>query len=191
MPQILSVSFVMAALSAWVSPLSAQAEASTFELRITNESSAALTFRLHDGQSKHTKLTYNDKSVSSHKIASGTSATVGIKATGDKCSPNCGACDPSIGKVYAYYKDEKGDEQRNNYYEATLEFFEYCGISATKPVTTYTSNWTFDHGGGKGTNKYSHTQKSSHNSYTSSDPAKGLTVDKKYVSGHATITYTD
>ena len=169
---------------------SAFSEASTFELRITNNSSSDLTFQLHDGQSKHAKLTYENSVISSHTIVAGASGTVGIKADGNKCSPNCGGCNATVGKVYAYY-DDKGSETRNNYYEATLEFFEYCGVSGDKPITTYTSNWTFDHGGGKGTNKYAHDQSSSHNSYTSSSASKGLTVDKKYVSGHATITYSD
>ena len=167
----------------------AHAEASIFELRITNETDTDLTFRLHDGQSKHARLTYNGKSVSSHTIKSGQHDTVGVQATGSKCSPNCGACTPTIGKVYAYYIDSKGDEQRSNYYEPSIEFFEYCGISGDKPVTTYTSNWSFDHGTGKGTGAFYHDQTASHNSYTSDNPAKGLTVDGKYISGHATITY--
>lgn len=176
---------------AGITPLSAWASASVFELRIQNNSSENLTFKLHDGQSKHARLVYDGNTVSSHTIPAGASGTVGIKATGQKCSPNCGACNPTVGKVYAYYKDSKGDEQRNNYYEATLEFFEYCGVAGSKSITTYTSNWTFDHGGGKGTNEIKHSQSSSHNSYTSGDPATGLTVDAKYVSGHANITYSD
>lgn len=169
----------------------AWAKASTFELRITNESSVDLTFKLHDGQSKHADLTYDGSIVSSHTVKAGASGTVGIKADGHKCSPNCGGCKATVRKVYAYYDDAKGAETRNNYYEATLEFFEYCGVSGSKPVTSYTSNWTFDHGGGKGTNDYAHDQSSSHNSFTSGSPSTGLTVDQKYVSGHATITYTD
>ena len=169
----------------------ALAETSIFELRITNNTNADLTFRLHEGQSKHTKLTYAKKSTDTHTIKAGTSDTIGIQPTARKCAPNCGACNPAVGKVYAYYKDKNGDEQRNNYYEATYEFFEYCGASANKPVTAYTSNWTFDHGDGKGIEAYKHSQKSSHNAYTSSNPAKGLTFDAKRVSGHATITYTE
>lgn len=168
----------------------AYAETSIFELRITNETTADLTFKLHDGKSKHANLTYNNQSVSKHTIKAGTSDTIGVKPTGKKCSTNCGACNPTVGKVYAYYDDANGDEQRNNYYEATYEFFEYCGVSANKPVTAYTSNWSFDHGGGKGSNYYTHSQSSSNTPYTSSDPAKGLTFDAKRVSGHATITYT-
>ena len=167
----------------------AHAEASIFELRIMNETSSDLTFRLHDGQSKHARLTFNGSSVSSHTIKSGQSGTVGVQATGNKCSPNCGGCTPTIGKVYAYYMDSNGNEQRSNYYEPSIEFFEYCGISGDKPITTYTSNWSFDHGTGKGTGAFKHSQSASHNSYTSGDPAKGLTVDGKYISGHATITY--
>lgn len=167
----------------------ANAEASIFELRISNNTDTDLTFRLHDGQSKHARLTYHGKSVSNHTIKSGVSDTVGVQATGNKCSPNCGGCSPTIGKVYAYCIDSKGNEQRSNYYEPSIEFFEYCGISGDKPVTAYTSNWSFDHGTGKGTGVFRHSQNSSHNSYTSGDPAKGLTVDGKYISGHATITY--
>ncbi|MEL6826825.1 MAG: hypothetical protein AAFN91_11310 [Pseudomonadota bacterium] len=167
----------------------AHAEASIFELRVTNDTDTDLTFRLHDGQSKHARLTYNGSSVSSHTIKSGATDTVGVQATGKKCSPNCGACTPTTGKVYAYYIDSKGEEQRSNYYEPSIEFFEYCGISGDKPVTAYTSNWAFDHGTGKGTGAFKHSQSASHNSYTSGDPAKGLTVDGKYISGHATITY--
>lgn len=168
----------------------AHAEASIFELRITNDTDTDLTFRLHDGKSKHAKLKYDGDTVSSHKIKAGTDGIVGIQPTGKKCAPNCGGCTPTIGKVYAYYEDDDGNEQRNNYYQAAVEFFEYCGVAGSKSITTYTSNWTFDHGTGKGTGKFSHDQKSSHNSYTKSDPAQGLTVDGKYISGHATITYS-
>ncbi|MEL7540450.1 MAG: hypothetical protein AAGJ51_06070 [Pseudomonadota bacterium] len=169
----------------------AYAEASIFELRITNKTDSDLTFRLHEGQSKHARLTYNKQSVNGHTIKSGQSDTIGVQATGQKCSPNCGGCTTTTGKVYAYYTDSNGDEQRSNYYEPSIEFFEYCGISGDKPITTYTSNWVFEHGTGKGTGKFKHDQSSSHNSYTSSSPAKGLTVDGKYISGHATITYTN
>ncbi|MFN3211636.1 MAG: hypothetical protein ACE37M_00900 [Henriciella sp.] len=116
---------------------------------------------------------------------------VGVQATGAKCDPKCGVCTPTIGKVYAWYKDSSGEEVRNNYYKATVEFFEYCGVAGTKPITTYTSNWAFDHGGGKGTNHYKHIDKSTHNSYTKSDPAQGLTVDGNHISGHATIVYSE
>lgn len=175
-----------------IAPLGlAHAEASIFELRITNNTDNDLTFRLHDGQSKHARLTYKSKSVSSHTIKSGTSDTIGVQPTGKKCSTNCGACTPTIGKVYAYYTDSKGNEQRSNYFEPSVEFFEYCGVAANKPITTYTSNWSFKHGTGKGTGAFKHDQSSSHNSYTSSSPAKGLTVDGKYISGHATITYSN
>ena len=169
----------------------ANAEASIFELRITNDTDTDLTFRLHDGKSKHARLKYDGATVSSHKVKAGTYDVVGIQPTGDKCAPNCGGCTPTIGKVYAYYDDDDGNEQRNNYYQASVEFFEYCGVAASKPITTYTSNWKFDHGTGKGTGKFNHDQKSSHNSYTKSSPAQGLTLDGKYISGHATITYTN
>lgn len=168
----------------------AHAEASIFELRITNNTDTSLTFRLHEGQSKHAKLVHDGKKVSGYTINAGTSDTIGVQATGNKCSPTCGGCSPTIGKVYAYYQDDDGDEQRNNYYEPAIEFFEYCGVAANKPITTYTSNWVFDHGTGKGTGNYDHDQKSSTNSYTKSNAAQGLTVDGKYISGHATITYT-
>ena len=130
---------------------SAEAEASIFELRITNNTDRALTFKLHEGQSKHARLVHNGNKVSAYTIASGAYDVVGVQATGSKCTPNCGGCSPTVGKVYAYYKDDKGNEQRNNYYEPSVEFFEYCGIAGTKPITTYTSNWAFDHGTGKGT----------------------------------------
>jgi len=169
----------------------ANADASIYELRITNDTSTDLTFRLHDGQSKHARLVYNKNSVNSHTIKAGTSDIVGVQPTGNKCATTCGGCTPTIGKVYAYYIDSHGNEQRSNYYEPRVEFFEYCGFAGTKPITTYTSNWSFDHGTGKGTGAFKHSQKSSSNSYTSSDPGKGLTVDGKYISGHATITYTD
>ena len=169
----------------------AHATSSIFELRITNSTDTDLTFRLHDGKSKHARLTYNGKSVDSHKVKAGAYGVVGVQATGNKCSPDCGACTPTLGKVYAYYKDENGDEQRSNYYEASVEFSQYCGVAADKPLVTYTSNWHFDHGTGKGTGAFNHSQNSSHNSYTSSNPAKGLTVDAKYISGHANLTYTN
>ncbi len=189
-PKLTSISAL--SVIAAIAPLNfAHSEASIYELRITNNTNSDLTFRLHDGQSKHARLTYNGNSVSSHTIKSGVADIVGVQATGSKCSPDCGACTPTIGKVYAYYTDSKGDEQRSNYYEPSIEFFEYCGISGDKPVTTYTSNWSFDHGTGKGTGVFNHSQKASHNSYTSSNPAQGLTVDGKYISGHATIIYSE
>ena len=167
----------------------AHAESSIFELRVTNNTDTDLTFKLHDGQSKHARLTYDGKKVSSHTVKAGSYGIVGVQPTGKKCAPNCGACTPTIGKVYAYYIDSHGDEQRNNYYEPRVEFSQYCGVAASKPLVTYTSNWKFDHGTGKGTGAFSHDQSSTHNSYTSTNPAKGLTVDGKYISGHATITY--
>jgi len=181
----------LSALMATLLCAPAFAETSIFELRVTNDTNTDLTFRLHEGQSKHANMTYNKKSTDTHTIKAGTSDTIGIQPTARKCAPNCGACNPAVGKVYAYYKDKNGDEQRNNYYEATYEFFEYCGASANKPVTAYTSNWSFNHGDGKGIEAYKHSQKSSHNAYTSSNPAKGLTFDAKRVSGHAIITYTE
>ena len=185
------ITFVALAFAAGLLPTTAQAGTSTFELKITNNTESDLTFRLHDGKSKHARLVYDGKSVSSHKIKAGEYGVVGVQPTGKKCVTDCGGCDATVGKVYAYYKDENGEEQRSNYYQATLEFFEYCGVSGGKPLTTYTTNWTFDHGTGKGTGKFDHSQSSSHNSYTSSNPAKGLTVDGKYVSGHAKITYSE
>lgn len=188
-PQIMRM--VLTALTtAWL-PAAAMADTTIFELRITNETNADLTFRLHEGQSKHVNLTYNKKSIVRHTIKAGTSDTIGIQPTARKCATNCGACNPSVGKVYAYYTDENGKEQRNNYYEATYEFFEYCGVTANKPITSYTSNWSFDHGDGKGVERYKHSQKSSNQAYTSGNPATGLTFDAKKVSGHATITYTE
>ena len=157
--------------------LGATADTSIFELRITNDTNTDLTFRLHEGKSKHADLTYDKKSVYEHTIKAHSSDTIGVRPTNLKCAPNCGACNPTIGKVYAYYKDKNGVEQRTNYYQATYEFFEYCGVSANKPVTAYTSNWSFDHGTGKGVGAFKHSQKSSNNGYTSSDPAKGLTFD--------------
>jgi hypothetical protein len=169
----------------------ASAEASVFELNIANETGTDLTFRLHDGQSKHARLVHGKSEVSSYTIKAGASDTIGVQPTGNKCSPSCGTCTPTIGKVYAYYNDGNGNEQRNNYYEPSVEFFEYCGVAANKPLTVYTSNWVFDHGTGKGTGKFDHSQKSSHNSYSNSSPSKGLTVDGKHISGSATITYSD
>ncbi|MCR9078022.1 MAG: hypothetical protein NXH78_02885 [Hyphomonadaceae bacterium] len=182
---------LIAALACGWSGNTAHAEASIYELRISNGTGTDLTFRLHEGQSKHARLVYDKKEVSSYTISAGQSATIGVQATRNKCSTNCGACTPTVGKVYAYYTDGHGDEQRNNYYEPSIEFFEYCGVAGSKPITTYTSNWTFDHGTGKGTGEYDHSQKSSSNSYTSSNAGKGLTVDGKYISGHATITYSE
>ena len=183
--------FAFAALIATALWLPAFADTSIFELRITNNTNTDLTFRWHEGQSKHADMTYNKKSVDAHTIKAGTSDTIGVKPTARKCAPNCGACNPAVGKIYAYYKDKNGNEQRNNYYEATYEFFEYCGTAANKPVTAYTSNWSFDHGDGKGNEAYKHSQKSSNKAYTSSNPAKGLTFDAKRVSGHANITYSE
>ena len=187
--QALSVTMV-AALGLGCMGNTAHAEASIFELRITNSTDTDLTFRLHDGQSKHARLVHDGKKVSQYTIAAGAYDVVGVQATGSKCSPSCGGCTPTIGKVYAYYDDSHGDEQRNNYYEPSIEFFQYCGIAGNKTITTYTSNWVFDHGTGKGTGKFNHSQKSSTNSYTKSDAAQGLTVDGKHISGHATITYS-
>lgn len=170
---------------------SATAETSIFELRITNDTNTDLTFQLQDGKSKHADLTYNKKLVSKHTIKAGVSDTIGVKPTGRKCATKCGACNPSLAKVYAYYPDENGVLVRNNYYQVKYEFYEYCGTAATKPITTYTSNWSFKHGGGKGTNQFSHKQKSKNKGYTASSPARGLTFDAKYVSGHAVITYTE
>ena len=168
-----------------------QAEASIFELRITNNTNSDLTFKLQDGHSKHVHLTFDKKYVSAHTIKAGEYGVVGVKPDGHKCDPGCGACSPSYGKVYAWYTNDSGKEVRNNYYKASVEFFEYCGVAGTKPVTAYTSNWAFDHGGGQGNKHFHYEQKASHNNYTKSDPAQGLTVDGKYISGHATITYSE
>lgn len=188
--EIVSASLIAALGFGWMGN-SAHAEASIFELRITNDTDTDLTFRLHEGQSKHARLVHNGDKVSEYTVAAGTYDVVGVQATGSKCSPSCGGCSPTIGKVYAYYDDSKGNEQRNNYYEPSIEFFEYCGVAGSKPITTYTSNWSIDHGTGKGTGEFKHSQKSSSNSYTSSNAGKGLTVDGKYISGHATIIYGD
>jgi hypothetical protein len=181
----------MAVLVATVLAPMAYGEASIFELRITNDTNSDLTFKLQDGHSKHVHLTYDKTRVTSHTIEAGTSGVVGVQPNGDKCDPGCGACSPSYGKVYAWYTNDSGNEVRNNYYRATVEFSEYCGVAGNKPITTYTSNWAFDHGGGQGTKHFHHEEKSSHNSYTTSNPAQGLTVDAKHISGHATITYSE
>ncbi len=131
-----TASTLIAALACGWSGNTAQAEASIYELRISNGTGTDLTFRLHEGQSKHARLVYDKKEVSSHTISAGQSATIGVQATGNKCSTNCGACTPTVGKVYAYYTDGHGDEQRNNYYEPSIEFFEYCGVAGSKPITT-------------------------------------------------------
>ena len=184
------LSLYAGALAMIVTP-AVQAEASIFELRITNNTNSDLTFKLNDGHSKHVHLTYDEKHVSAHTIKAGEHGVVGIQPDGHKCSPNCGACSPSYGKVYAWYTNDSGKRVRNNYYKATVEFSEYCGVTGDKPVTAYTSNWSFDHGGGKGTKRFTYEQKSSHNSYTNYNPARGLTVDGKYISGHADITYSE
>jgi len=185
---LLNLSAGMAALC--LTP-TVHAEASIFELRITNDTNSDLTFELQDGHSKHVHLTYDKKHVSAHTIKAGEYGVVGIQPDGHKCDPECGACSPSYGKVYAWYTNESGKRERNNYYKASVEFFEYCGVTANKPVTAYTSNWAFDHGGGKGKKHFHYEQKSSHNSYTKYNPARGLTVDGKYISGHADITYSE
>lgn len=179
------------ALAAFMLTPVASAEASIFELRITNTTNSDLTFELQDGHSKHVHLTYENKHVASHTIKAGEYGVVGIQPDGHKCDPECGACSPSYGKVYAWYTNDSGKPVRNNYHKATVEFFEYCGVSANKPVMAYTSNWSFDHGGGKGNKRFHCEQKSSHNSYTKYNPARGLTVDGKYISGHADITYSE
>lgn len=180
-----------ASLAALMASPIVNAEASIFELRITNNTNTDLTFKLQDGHSKHVHLTHGKSRVTSHTIAAGTSGVVGVQPNGDKCDPGCGACSPSYGKVYAWYTNSSGKQVRNNYYKATVEFFEYCGVAGNKPLTTYTSNWAFDHGGGKGTKHFHYVQNDSHNSYTRSNPAQGLTVDANYIHGHATITYSE
>lgn len=169
----------------------ASAEASIFELRITNNTNSDLTFKLNDGHSKHVHLTFDKKHVSAHTIKAGEYGVVGIQPDGHKCAPSCGSCSPSYGKVYAWYTNDSGKLVRNNYYKATVEFSEYCGVTGDKPVTAYTSNWSFDHGGGQGNKHFHYEQKSSHNSYTKYDPSRGLTVDGKYINGHANITYSE
>ena len=168
----------------------ASAEISIFELRITNNTDRDLTFRLKKDHSKKVDLTFNKKYVPEYTIKSGKSETIGFKPDGDKCAPSCGVCTPSYGKVYAYYRDDSGKELRNDYHKATVEFFEYCGVAAGKPLTTYTSNWSFQHHKGKGTGRFKHKVKSSHNNYTKSDPAQGLTMDAKKIRGQATIVYS-
>lgn len=185
-PQLATICLVAA--SAFLP--SAVAEVSIYELRITNNTDRDLTFRLKDDHSKHVELTRNKKIVPEVTIKPGTSDIVGIKPDGNKCAPSCGTCSPSVGRVYAWYKDDNGKEQRNNYYEASVEFFEYCGVTAGKPLTTYTSNWNLERHQGKGNNRFKHKDKSSHNNYTKSDPAQGLTLDAKKIHGHATIVYS-
>lgn len=180
-----------ASLAAMVMAPMVNAEASIFELRITNDTKSDLTFKLQDGHSKHVHLTYNKNKVTSHTIKAGTSDVVGVQPDGHKCDPRCGACSPSYAKVYSWYTDDGGQEVRNNYHKPSVEFSEYCGVAGNKPITTYTSNWAFDHSGGKGTKHFHYVQKASHNSYTKANPAQGLTVDGKYISGHATITYSE
>ena len=169
----------------------ASAEEYNFDMRITNNTNTDLTFQLQDGHSKHVHLTYDGSHIGAHTIKAGEYGVVGVQPDGHKCDPGCGACSPSYGKVYAWYTNDSGKRVRNNYYKATVEFSEYCGVAGDKPVTTYTSNWSFDHGGGKGTKRFTYEQKSSHNSYTKYNPARGLTVDGKYISGHAEITYSE
>lgn len=166
------------------------AEISIFELRITNNTDRDLTFKLKADHSKKVDLTYDKKYVPKYTIKAGTYKIIGIKPDGDKCAPTCGVCSPAYGKVYAYCKDDDGKEQRNDYHKASVEFFEYCGVAAGKPLTTYTSNWAFQHHKGKGTGRFKHTVKSSHNNYTKSDPARGLTMDAKKIKGQATIVYS-
>lgn len=169
--------------------LPALASTTVYELRITNDTDTDLTFQLHDGKSKKVDLVYEGEFVNRQKVKAGTSDTIGIRPYAEKCVTACNGCTAAVGKVYAYYKDEDGNQQRNNYYQADYEFFEYCGVAADKPLTTYTSNWYFDHGTGKGTGEFKHDQKDSSKAYTSSNPAQGITFDAKYVSGHATIRY--
>ncbi len=168
----------------------ATAEISIFELRVTNNTDRDLTFILKDDHSKRVDLTHNKAIVDHVTIKPGTSDIVGIKPDGHKCAPTCGVCTPAKGRVYAWYTDDKGNQQRNNYYEASVEFFEYCGVTAGKPLTTYTSNWNLEKHQGQGNNRFKHKDKSSHNNYTRSDPAQGLTMDAKKIHGQATIVYS-
>ncbi len=168
----------------------ASAEISIYELRITNNTDRDLTFILKDDHSKRVDLTRNKAIVDHVTIKPGTSDIVGIKPDGHKCAPTCGVCTPAKGRVYAWYKNDKGDDVRNNYYEASVEFFEYCGTTAGKPLTTYTSNWHMEKHQGQGNNRFKHKDKSSHNNYTKSDPAQGLTMDAKKIKGHTTIVYS-
>lgn len=191
MPTQIFCPTLSAGLTALIIAPAVSAEASIFELRITNNTNSDLTFELQDGHSKHVHLTYDQKHVGSHTIKAGEYGVVGVQPDGHKCDPDCGACSPSYGKVYAWYTKDNGEPARNNYYKATVEFSEYCGIAGDKPVMTYTSNWSFDHGGGKGNKHFTYEQKSTHNSYTKYSPARGLTVDGKYISGHADITYSE
>lgn len=182
--------FAATCLAGLGTPQIVSAEISIFELRITNNTDRDLTFKLKADHSKKVDLTYDKKYVPKYTIKAGTSKIIGIKPDGDKCAPTCGVCSPAYGKVYAYYKDDNGKEQRNDYHKASVEFFEYCGVAAGKPLTTYTSNWAFQHHKGKGTGRFKHTVKSSHNNYTKSDPARGLTMDAKKIKGQATIVYS-
>ena len=168
----------------------ASAETSIFELRVTNNTDRDLTFILKDDHSKHVDLTHKKAITDRVIIKPGTSDIVGIKPDGHKCAPTCGVCSPAKGRVYAWYYNDKGEQVRNNYYEASVEFFEYCGTTAGKPLTTYTSNWNLEKHQGQGNNRFKHKDKSSHNNYTRSDPAQGLTMDAKKIHGHATIVYS-
>lgn len=168
----------------------ASAEVSIYELRVTNNTDRDLTFILKDDHSKHVDLTHNKNITDRVIVKPGASDIVGIKPDGNKCAPTCGVCTPAKGRVYAWYNNDKGELVRNNYYEASVEFFEYCGTTAGKPLTTYTSNWNMEKHQGQGNNRFKHKDKSSHNNYTKSDPAQGLTLDAKKIKGHTTIVYS-
>ncbi len=172
-------------------PQAAHAKATEYELRITNDTDSDLKFWLHDGQSKHAKLMYNGKSVSSHTVKAGTYAVISVMPTLKSCDLLCNGCTPTIGKVYASYTDEDGEEQRNNYYEPRLEWYQQCSASGNKNFSAYTTNWNFQHGGGKGDKHFAYKIKDTDTAYTSKNSAQGLTFDGAHVSGHAKVTYTN
>ncbi len=172
-------------------PSVAHASTTEFELRITNDTGSDLKFWLHDGQSKHAKLMYNGNSVSSHTVKAGSYVVLSVKPTAKQCTVMCNGCTPTIGKVYASYTDSSGSEQRNNYLEPRLEWYEQCSISGSKNFSVYTTNWNFQHGGGKGDKHFSYKMKDSDTAYSSTNPAKGLTFEASKVSGHVDITYSE
>jgi len=180
----------IAAPAAMMMASTAHAKTTEYELRITNNTNTDLKFWLHDGQSKHARLLFDGDKVTEYTVKAGTSATLSVQPTGYKCAVACNGCTPTIGKVYASYVDSSGVEQRNNYLEPRLEWYEQCSASGGKNIAAYTTNWNYQHGGGKGDKHFSYKMSHSENHYTSSNPAKGLTLEASKVSGHATITYS-
>jgi len=180
----------IAAPAAMMMASTVHAKTTEYELRITNNSNTDLKFWLHDGQSKHARLLFDGDKVTEYTVKAGTSATLSVQPTGYKCAVACNGCTPTIGKVYASYVDSNGVEQRNNYLEPRLEWYEQCSASGGKNIAAYTTNWNYQHGGGKGDKHVKYDMSHSENHYTSSNPAKGLTLDASRVSGHAKITYS-